>query len=83
MDVLQFAKSRISLLNLERQVEIDESRALREHVDPKELQKKGLCLLKLRVRSQCTGLYGRFLVTFESNQPGSDGKLPSHSITPG
>ena len=79
----KFVKSKISLLNLERQAEIDQSKALKEHVSPKELQKKGVCLLKLRVRSRCTGLYGRSLVSFEWNRPGSDGKLPAHSITPG
>ena len=82
-DVSQFVEKTISLLNLERKAEIEETKSLQENLSPKELQKRGVCLLKLRIRSRKTGLYGRYLLTFEINQPGSDGKLPSHSLTPG
>lgn len=79
----KFVAKTISLLNLERKAEIEETRSLQENISPKELQKRGVCLLKLRIRGRKTGLYGRCLLTFELNKPGSDGKLPSHSFTPG
>ena len=82
-DISRFVAKTISLLNLERRVEIEETRALQENISPKELQKRGVCLLKLRIRGRRTGLYGRTLLTFEVSKPGSDGKLPSHSLTPG
>ena len=83
VDVSQFAFKTISLLSLERKAEIEETKSLQENVSPKELQRRGVCLLKLRIRSRRTGLYGRLLLTFEINKPGSDGKLPTHSLTPG
>lgn len=82
-DVSQFVLKTISLLNLERKAEIEETRTLQETISPKELQKRGVCLLKLRIRARRTGLYGRSLLTFEINKAGTDGKLPSHSLTPG
>ena len=82
-DVSHFVAKTISLLNLERKAEIEETKSLQENVSPRELQRRGVCLLKLRVRGRRTGLYGRTLLTFEINKPGTDGKLPSHSFTPG
>lgn len=83
VDVSQFVVKTISLLSLERKAEIEETKSLQENVSPKELQRRGVCLLKLRIRSRRTGLYGRLLLTFEINKPCSDGKLPTHSLTPG
>ncbi len=56
-------------------------RLLHRNVSPKELQKRGMCILKLRVASQHTGLYGRTVVEFEPHWHGGD--MPSHSITSG
>ena len=55
--------------------------ALWEHVSAKELQQRGVCLLKLRVSSQRTGLYGRTVLAFETYWPGNE--LPAHNFTPG
>ena len=83
-DVSQFVKRTICLLNLERKTEIEETKSLQENISPKELQRRGVCLLKLRIRSRKTGLYGRHLLTFELRKTTNpDGKLPSHSLTPG
>jgi ATP-dependent RNA/DNA helicase IGHMBP2 len=82
-DVSGFVEKTLSLLNIERKAEVEEARALQESSNLNELQKKGVCLLKLRVRSRCTGLYGRDLLTFESSRLGTDGILPAHRITPG
>ena len=55
--------------------------SLQEHVSAKELQQRGVCLLKLRVSSQRTGLYGRTVLTLEPYWPSSE--LPAHNFTPG
>ncbi|NXJ28396.1 SMBP2 protein, partial [Dicrurus megarhynchus] len=58
-------------------------RAWQESVSLKELQRRGVCLLKLQVTSQRTGLYGRLLVTFQPRKGDSDTELPSNSFGPG
>ncbi|NXA58060.1 SMBP2 protein, partial [Mohoua ochrocephala] len=58
-------------------------RAWQESVSLKELQRRGICLLKLQVTSQRTGLYGRLLVTFQPRKWDSDTELPSNSFGPG
>lgn len=82
-DVSTFVDKTLSLLNIERKAEVDEARTLQESSNLTELQKKGVCLLKLRVQSRRTGLYGRDLLTFESSKFGTDGTLAAHRITPG
>ncbi|KAK3099969.1 hypothetical protein FSP39_012679, partial [Pinctada imbricata] len=56
-------------------------RVLSERLPAKELQRRGVCLLKLQISNCRTGLYGRTLVTFEPS--GNSTELPSHNITPG
>ncbi|NXJ67982.1 SMBP2 protein, partial [Rostratula benghalensis] len=58
-------------------------RAWQESVSLKELQRRGVCLLKLQAAAQRTGLYGRLLVTFQPRTYGSDTELPSNSFGPG
>ncbi|NXT64059.1 SMBP2 protein, partial [Chaetops frenatus] len=58
-------------------------RAWQESLSLKELQRRGVCLLKLQVSSQRTGLYGRLLVTFQPRKWDSDTELPSNSFGPG
>lgn len=84
-DVSSFVEKTISLLNIERKAEVDEARNIQESSNLNDLQRKGVCLLKLRVISRCTGLYGRVLLTFERAKTGGvDGNsLPAHRITPG
>lgn len=59
------------------------SRSWQENISLKELQSRGVCLLKLQVSSQRTGLYGRLLVTFEPRRCVSSAVLPSNSFTSG
>lgn len=59
------------------------SRSWQENVSLKELQRRGVCLLKLQVSSQRTGLYGQLLVTFEPPRCASVGVLPSNSFSSG
>ncbi|XP_010164273.1 DNA-binding protein SMUBP-2, partial [Antrostomus carolinensis] len=57
--------------------------AWQESVSLKELQRRGVCLLKLQAASQRTGLYGRLLVTFQPRKYDSDAELPYNSFGPG
>ncbi|NXX10761.1 SMBP2 protein, partial [Podargus strigoides] len=58
-------------------------RAWQESISLKELQRRGVCLLKLQAASQRTGLYGRLLVTFQPGKCSSDAELPYNSFGPG
>ncbi|XP_010289413.1 PREDICTED: DNA-binding protein SMUBP-2, partial [Phaethon lepturus] len=54
-----------------------------ESISLKELQRRGVCLLKLQAANQRTGLYGRLLVTFQPRKYDSDAELPYNSFGPG
>uniref|UniRef100_A0A452SJ63 Immunoglobulin mu DNA binding protein 2 n=1 Tax=Ursus americanus TaxID=9643 RepID=A0A452SJ63_URSAM len=81
--VESFVTKQLDLLELERDAEVEERRSWQESISPKELQSRGVCLLKLQVSSQRTGLYGRLLVTFEPRRCASAPVLPSNSFTSG
>jgi len=53
-------------------------RILQENIPAKELERRGLCLLRLVIASRHVGLYGRTVLQFEAAKD-----LPSHSFTPG
>ncbi|XP_043307701.1 DNA-binding protein SMUBP-2 isoform X1 [Cervus canadensis] len=81
--VESFVTKQLELLELERDAEVEERRSWQENVSLKELQSRGVCLLKLQVSSQRTGLYGRLLVTLEPRRCVSAAALPSSSFTSG
>lgn len=81
--VESFVAQQLQLLELERDAEVEERRSWQEHSSLKELQSRGVCLLKLQVSSQRTGLYGQRLVTFEPRKFGPAVLLPSNSFTSG
>ncbi|XP_058382174.1 DNA-binding protein SMUBP-2 [Diceros bicornis minor] len=81
--VESFVSRQLDLLELERDAEVEERRSWQENISLKELQSRGVCLLKLQVSSQRTGLYGRLLVTFEPRRCASSAVLPSNSFTSG
>ncbi|XP_007171177.2 DNA-binding protein SMUBP-2 [Balaenoptera acutorostrata] len=81
--VESFVTKQLDLLELERDAEVEERRSWQENVSLKELQSRGVCLLKLQVSSQRTGMYGRLLVTFEPRRCISAAVLPSNSFTSG
>ncbi|NWU49445.1 SMBP2 protein, partial [Dromas ardeola] len=58
-------------------------RTWQESISLKELQRRGICLLKLQAANQRTGLYGRLLVTFQPRRYDSDAELPCNSFGPG
>ncbi|KAI8821978.1 uncharacterized protein EV422DRAFT_411537 [Fimicolochytrium jonesii] len=71
----------ISLLELERNTEISETRENLAHLAPQSLQARGVCLLNLRAAATRTGLAGKVVVEFERNS-GAD-ILPPHSFRVG
>ncbi|KAE8607095.1 hypothetical protein XENTR_v10011005 [Xenopus tropicalis] len=79
----EFVEKQLELLREEREAEIQETRTWRENISLKELQRRGVCLLKLQVANQRTGLYGRLLVTFTPRKYDSEAILPSNSFGPG
>ncbi|KAM8861024.1 DNA-binding protein SMUBP-2 [Synchiropus picturatus] len=83
MAVEQFVAKTLELLQEEREAEIEETRVWQENISPKELQNKGVCLLKLHVGSQSTGMYGRTVVLFEPRKHLGFTSLSSNSFGPG
>lgn len=53
--VESFVAQQLQLLELERDAEVEERRSWQEHSSLKELQSRGVCLLKLQVSGQRTG----------------------------
>lgn len=58
-------------------------RIWQENVSLKDLQNKGVCLLKLQIGSQSTGMYGRTVVVLEPRKHLGFSSLPSNSFGPG
>ncbi|XP_063800420.1 DNA-binding protein SMUBP-2 isoform X2 [Pseudophryne corroboree] len=77
-----FVKAQLELLQEEREAEIEQTRAWQENVSLKELQRKGVCLLKLRVSNHRTGLYGRLVATFTPKYD-AEAVLPSNDFRSG
>ncbi|XP_030621793.1 DNA-binding protein SMUBP-2 [Chanos chanos] len=83
MEVERFVTKTLELLQEEREAEIEETRTWQETLSLKNLQHKGVCLLKLQTGSQRTGMYGRLLVVFEPRKNIGVSVLPSNSFGPG
>ncbi|GFO34359.1 DNA-binding protein smubp-2 [Plakobranchus ocellatus] len=87
MAVEEFVNKTLSLLDKEREAEIQETQTLSERLSAKELEKRGVCLRRLQLSSHRSGLYGRMVALFvpEAKHRGKNVKqeLPSSNITPG
>ncbi|GAA6221417.1 DNA-binding protein SMUBP-2 [Lates japonicus] len=83
MAIEQFVSKTLELLQEEREAEIEETRIWQENISLKGLQNKGVCLLKLQIGSQSTGLYGRTVVVLEPRKHLGFSALPSNSFGPG
>ncbi|CAL8356453.1 unnamed protein product [Lota lota] len=83
MEIERFVSKTLDLLQEEREAEIEETRVWQENSSLKDLQSKGVCLLKLQIASQLTGLYGRTLVVLEPRKHMGVSVLPSNSFGPG
>ncbi|XP_038136327.1 DNA-binding protein SMUBP-2 [Cyprinodon tularosa] len=83
MALEKFVTKTLELLQEEREAEIEENRIWQENISLKDLQNKGVCLLKLQIGSQSTGLYGRTVVILEPRKHLGFSSLPSNSFGPG
>ncbi|TSX17015.1 DNA-binding protein SMUBP-2 [Bagarius yarrelli] len=83
MEVESFVTKTLDLLQEEKEAEIEETRTWQENLSLKTLQQKGVCLLKLQIGSQRTGMHGRLLVSFEPRKSIGPSLLPSHGFGPG
>ncbi|KAK1784903.1 hypothetical protein P4O66_018343 [Electrophorus voltai] len=83
MEVESFVAKTFELLQEEREAEVEETRAWQKNLSLKNLQQKGVCLQKLNVGSQRTGMHGRLLVVFEPRKSIGPSFLPSNSFGPG
>ncbi|XP_033491779.1 DNA-binding protein SMUBP-2 [Epinephelus lanceolatus] len=83
MTVEQFVSKTLELLQEEREAEIEETRIWQENISLKDLQNKGVCLLKLQIGSQSTGLYGRTVIILEPRKHLGFSSLPSNNFGPG
>ncbi|TKS73523.1 DNA-binding protein SMUBP-2 [Collichthys lucidus] len=83
MAVEQFVSKTLELLQEEREAEIEETRIWQENISLRDLQNKGVCLLKLHIGSQSTGLYGRTVVVLEPRKHLGFSSLPSNNFGPG
>eukprot|EP00201_Polytomella_parva_P005273 CAMPEP_0175077848 /NCGR_PEP_ID=MMETSP0052_2-20121109/23696_1 /TAXON_ID=51329 ORGANISM="Polytomella parva, Strain SAG 63-3" /NCGR_SAMPLE_ID=MMETSP0052_2 /ASSEMBLY_ACC=CAM_ASM_000194 /LENGTH=271 /DNA_ID=CAMNT_0016347515 /DNA_START=95 /DNA_END=907 /DNA_ORIENTATION=- len=86
MTVDEFVKVTDSLLELERQDEVQQATDLISKLTPEAAQLRGNSLLNLRVESMETGLLGRTLVTLISGKGFGSGistpELPPHQFGP-
>ncbi|XP_078452956.1 DNA-binding protein SMUBP-2 isoform X2 [Lampetra planeri] len=71
------------LLKEEREAEIEQAKSWQQGVPLKELQRRGICLLRLHLCNRRTGLYGRQLLKFGARGGAPDSKLPSNDFGPG
>ncbi|XP_054895009.1 DNA-binding protein SMUBP-2 isoform X1 [Poeciliopsis prolifica] len=83
MAVEKFVCKTLELLQEEREAEIEETKIWQENISLKDLQNKGVCLLKLQIGSQSTGLYGRTVIILEPRKHLGFSSLPSNSFGPG
>ncbi|XP_043923237.1 DNA-binding protein SMUBP-2 [Protopterus annectens] len=83
MAVEKYVHRHLELLKEEKEAEIEELRSWQANIPLKELQNRGVCLLKLHAASKRTGLYGRVLVSFQPRKFVSDALLPSNKFGPG
>eukprot|EP00063_Salmo_salar_P006732 XP_013981567.1 PREDICTED: DNA-binding protein SMUBP-2 [Salmo salar] len=83
MEVECFVSKTLELLQEEREAEIEETKLWQENISLKDLQSKGVCLLKLQIGSQSTGLYGRSLLLLEPRKHMGVSVLPSNNFGPG
>uniref|UniRef100_A0A8C4WWW5 DNA helicase n=1 Tax=Eptatretus burgeri TaxID=7764 RepID=A0A8C4WWW5_EPTBU len=83
MSLEEFVSRTLDLLKEEREAEVEEARSWQQKIPLKELQKRGVCLLKLQPSNQHTGLYGRTIISFEARKVRQKIELPSNCFGPG
>jgi superfamily I DNA and/or RNA helicase len=80
MDIERFVENQLRLIEVERRAEIEQSTDLRARLPAAELERRGLCLLRLRVEDVSSALGGRCLLRLA---PISGESLPATRVQPG
>lgn len=85
MTSVEFIAKTRALLKQEREAEILESHVVQSSRSVKELEQRGVCLTKLRLYGERTGLYGRHILAFEPWKKVHDptAQLPANTISCG
>ncbi|XP_067137867.1 DNA-binding protein SMUBP-2-like [Centruroides vittatus] len=81
MAVDKFVSKHLELLNIERDAEVEQSQCMQTSISLANLQRKGICISKLRLGSCHTGLFGRSICVFEPFTPGKT--FEAHGFTAG
>eukprot|EP00842_Homolaphlyctis_polyrhiza_P005336 jgi/Hompol1/5803/HPOL_001928-RA len=79
VEVAEFVKTQLALIESERQAEIQEVNAMHAAYTLLDLQRRGVVLLALRISGIRSGLGGRTLVDIESGVGGAS-LLPPHKF---
>ncbi|RWS17111.1 DNA-binding protein SMUBP-2-like protein [Dinothrombium tinctorium] len=74
-----FVNKHLRLIKIEHDEEINERTKQRANLTAAELQRRGICLNKLRIIGSKTGLFGRLLITFANSV--KDASLCSHTFS--
>ncbi len=78
--VTEFVRRQLELIDLEREAEIEEAKRLRDGLPAAELQRRGVCLLGLRVDEVHAGLGGRTVLQLSR---ADRSPLPASRLGPG
>lgn len=79
-----FVSKQRELLKLEQDEEVRERQQMYKNQPIKDLVKKGVCVNRLQIDHQNTGLYGKHVVVFTLNQiDGGPEHMASHRLTSG
>lgn len=78
-DANRFIARHLHWIELERQAEIDATLQAQTELSAAQLQQRGLCLARLRVREQSSAFGGRIRLELEA----STGIMPAHRMRPG
>ena len=83
-DIMEdFVAKTEKLLILERKAEVEQCEGFLSTQDSKRLEARGLCITKLSISHQRTGLYGRNIVSFTRRSKKITKDLPCSHFTTG
>eukprot|EP01125_Pyxidicula_operculata_P017334 TRINITY_DN606_c1_g2_i1.p1 TRINITY_DN606_c1_g2~~TRINITY_DN606_c1_g2_i1.p1 ORF type:complete len:942 (-),score=217.78 TRINITY_DN606_c1_g2_i1:198-3023(-) len=80
--VQKFINRTKDLLTLEKDCEVEETQNTLKQLTSKELAKRGLAITMVVVVEECTGLYGKYIVTLQSKRK-DEPLTKGHRIQPG
>ena len=82
-DIAAFAATQLDLLDHELKAELEETSGLAGQYSSVALQRAGLAVLNLNIRSQRTGFGGKTIVELEHDTALGQAELPEHGLRTG